>query len=110
MYYRILTNLTREGSLSIVSFLWRRFLFAHRPKLTKLLGQKILNAELVFVRKVRDVHCGAARADPVGADRTGIPGGEPSHHLLLIAGRLGAALDVGGHVLGDVEVHHVVAL
>ena len=107
---RILTNLTRKGRLSILTFLHRRFLFLLRPKLSELLGQKILNGELVFVHKVRNVHCGTTGADPVGADRAGIPGGEPAHHLLLSAGRLGAALDVGGHVLGNVEVHHVVAL
>ena len=96
--------------MPIVFFLHRRFLFLLCCKLSKLAGKKILNTELVFVCKVRNVHRGAARADPVGADRAGIPGGEPANHRLRIAGRLGAALDVGGHVLGDVEVHHVVAL
>ena len=103
---RILTNLTRKGRLSILTFLHRRFLFLLRPKLSELLGQKILNGELVFVHKVRNVHCGTTGADPVGADWTGIPGRKAAR--LFFAVPSGAALDVRRDVGGNVEQHHVV--
>ena len=69
--------------MPIVFFLHRRFLFLLCGKLSKLAGKKILNAELVFVCKVRNVHRGAARADPVGTDRAGVPGSKPGHAVLL---------------------------
>ena len=97
--------------MSIVTFLHWSFLFLLPSKLSKLLGKKIFHAELVLVvNEVRDVHGGAARADPVGADRAGIPSSEPGLHLLLFTNRLRAALDVGGHIARDVEHRHVVAL
>ena len=95
--------------MSILSFLQRRLLFLLSSKLSKLLGKKIFHGELVFVGEVRDVHRGAARADPVGTDRARIPGSKPGYVFPQFTGRLRAALDVGGHVVGDVEFHHVVA-
>ena len=71
-----------------MSFLHRRLLFLLSSKLGKLLGKKIFDAELVFVRKVRDVHGGTAGADPVGADRAGIPGSEPGRVFPLVTSRL----------------------
>ena len=41
-------------------FLQRRLLFLLLAKLSKLLGQKIFNTELVFVKEARDIHSGAA--------------------------------------------------
>ena len=80
-------------------------------KVGKLPDQHILRGVLVLVSEVRDVHGGAARADPVGADWAGIPGCEPPcRHLLRWTGRLRAALDVGGDIARDVEQHHVVSL
>ena len=46
-------------------------------KVGKLPDQHILRGVLVLVGEVGDVHGGAARADPVGADWAGVPGGEP---------------------------------
>ena len=46
-------------------------------KVGKLPDQHILHGALVLVSEVRHVHGGAARADPVGADWTGVPGSEP---------------------------------
>lgn len=62
---------------------------------------------------MRDHQRGAARADPVGADRAGIPSSQPGHLLLLLlfTNRLRAgALDVVRHIARHVEHQHVVAL
>ena len=67
-----------------MSFLQRSFLFPLSTELSKLLGKKILHAELVLVGKVRDVHGGASGADPVGADWTGIPGSKPGRVFPLV--------------------------
>ena len=77
-------------------------------KVCKLFCQNTLHGVLVLVGVVGNVDRGAARADPVGADRTGVPGREPCDVRPLLAGGLRAALYVGGDVLGDVEQHHVV--
>ena len=81
-----------------------------RSKPRKLFDKEILEGELVCVSEVRDHQRGAVRADPVGADRAGIPSSESGLHLLLFTNLLRAALDVGGHIARDVEHHHVVAL
>ena len=78
------------------------------PVSDKLPDQNTLQSVLVPVSVVRDVDRGAARADPVGADRAGEPEGEPRDVRPLVTGGPRAALYVGGDVLRDVEQHHVV--
>ena len=77
-------------------------------KVCKLFCQNTLHRVFVLVGIVGNVDCSAARADPVGADRTGVPSREPRDVRPLLAGGLGAALYEAGDVLGDVEQHHVV--
>ena len=64
----------------------------------------------MLLHHLRVVDRGAARADPVGADWTGVPGSEPRLVQPLVTGGLGGAQYEGGDVLRDVEQHHVVTL
>ena len=88
-----------------MSLKWR---FLRLVKVYELPGKEHLDGVLVLVGEVRNVDRGAARADPVGADWTREPGGEPRDVRPLVTGGLGAALYEGGDVLRDVEQHHVV--
>ena len=100
-------NLSWERRVSSVSL---RNLLSESSLLEELSRQEVLQLELVFVSVVRNVNRSASGADPVCADRTRVPGREAAHGLLLVTRWLGAAVDEGGDVGGDVEQHHVVTL